>query len=98
MGIINFYGSGFRDDYNLEDLACKIGDSVGKAVYITSQHVKCVVEDMDLVNEGEYLPAQLALNRYSWTVLGNSTFFNPYGITQIYPNSGPISGVTDVVV
>jgi H2-forming N5,N10-methylenetetrahydromethanopterin dehydrogenase-like enzyme len=38
-------------------MACKIGDSVGKAVYISPKHVKCVVEDMDLVNEGEYLPA-----------------------------------------
>ena len=57
VGIINFYGSGFRNDYNLVDMACKIGDSVGKAVYISPKHVKCVVEDMDLVNEGEYLPA-----------------------------------------
>ena len=53
---------------------------------------------MQLVNEGEYLPAQLALNRYSWTVLGNSTFYLPYGIDQIYPNSGPTSGVTDIII
>ena len=71
---------------------------MGTAVYISNQHIKCVVEDMELVNEGEYLPAQLALNRYSWTKLGNSTFYLPYGIEQIYPNSGPTSGVTDVVI
>jgi hypothetical protein len=53
---------------------------------------------MELVNEGEYLPAQLALNRYSWTNLTNSTYFLPYGIEQIYPNSGPTTGVTDVIV
>lgn len=79
-------------------MACKIGESVGKAVYVSPQHVKCVVEDMDLVNEGEYLPAQLALNRYSWTALGNSTFYLPYGVEQIFPNSGPTSGVTDVII
>lgn len=55
--MINFYGDGFRDDYNLVDLACKIGDSIGKAVYMTPKHIKCVIEDMELVNEGEYLPA-----------------------------------------
>lgn len=38
-------------------MACKIGDSIGKAVYMNPRHIKCVVEDMELVNEGEYLPA-----------------------------------------
>ena len=47
----------FRNDYSLVDMACKIGESIGKAVYINPGHVKCVVEDMELVNEGEYLPA-----------------------------------------
>ena len=65
--MINFYGEGFRDDYSLIDMGCKIGESVGKAVYVSSKHIKCVVEDMELVNEGEYLPAQVALNSYSWT-------------------------------
>jgi len=57
VGVINFYGDLFRDEYNLVDLACKIGDAIGKAVYVSSKHVKCVIEDMELVNEGEYLPA-----------------------------------------
>jgi hypothetical protein len=98
VGIISFYGSGFRNDYGLIDMACKVGDSIGKAVYMSDKHIKCVVEDMHLVNEGEYLPAQIALNKYSWTTLGNSTFYLPYGVDQIYPNSGPISGVTDVII
>lgn len=38
-------------------MACKIGDSIGKAVYVNAKHIKCVIEDMELVNEGEYLPA-----------------------------------------
>jgi hypothetical protein len=46
VGIVSFYGLGFRNDYNLVDMACKIGDSVGKAVYISDKHIKCVVEDM----------------------------------------------------
>lgn len=80
IGIINFYGEGFRDDYNLAELGCKVGESVGKAVYMSPKHLKCVVEDMELVNEGEYLPAQVALNTYSWTQVNNATFFLPYGI------------------
>lgn len=55
--MVNFYGDGFRDDYNLADLACKIGDAIGKAVYQSPKHIKCVIEGMELVNEGEYLGA-----------------------------------------
>jgi len=96
--VINFYGEGFRNDYQLVDLACKVGDSVGKAVFISTKHIKCVVEDMELVNEGEYLPAQVALNSYSWTNLTNLTYFLPYGIESIFPDGGPTTGVTDVIV
>jgi hypothetical protein len=98
VAVVNFYGEGFRDDYNLADLACKIGDAVGKAVYQSPKHIKCVIEGMELVNEGEYLGAQVALNRHSWTNLTNATFFLPYGVEQVYPNSGPSSGVTDVII
>jgi hypothetical protein len=96
--VINFYGDGFRNDYQLIDMGCKVGESVGKAVYVTSKHIKCVVEDMELVNEGEYLPAQVALNSYSWTNLTNMTYFLPYGIQSIFPNGGPTTGVTDVII
>jgi len=82
----------------LVDLTCKIGDSIGKAVVISPKHLKCVIEDMELVNEGEYLPAQVALNRYSWSAYTNLTMFLPYGIEQVYPNSGPTTGVTDVII
>lgn len=42
---------------------------------------------MSLVDEGYTLPATVALNSYSW-VDSNQTFV-PYGVTGIYPNSGP---------
>ncbi len=35
-GVINFYGNGFRDDYNLVSLGCRVGDSVGAAVFVSS--------------------------------------------------------------
>ena len=53
---------------------------------------------MELVSEGDFLNASVALNKYSWTEATNLTHFIPYGIEQIYPNSGPTTGVTDVVV
>lgn len=53
---------------------------------------------MELTNEGEYLPAQVALNSYSWTTLTNSTFYLPYGIEDIQPNGGPMTGTTHVFV
>jgi len=35
IGIINFYGSGFRSDFPLANLGCKIGNSTGMAVLIS---------------------------------------------------------------
>jgi hypothetical protein len=98
VGIINFYGDNFRDDYSNAELACKVGDSIGKAVYVSSKQLKCVVEDLELTNEGEYLPAQISLNNYSWTEVINSTYYLPYGIKEVYPAGGPNTGVTDVII
>ena len=36
-GIINFYGYGFRADYPLANLGCKIGDSHGKAYFVSER-------------------------------------------------------------
>lgn len=57
LGVINFYGSGFRDDYKLAELGCKVGSSVGKAIKVSSTQLRCVIEDMELVNDGEYAAA-----------------------------------------
>jgi hypothetical protein len=43
-GVINFYGSGFRDDYQLADIGCKIGEAVGKGKVISPTHIRCVVD------------------------------------------------------
>lgn len=94
-GVIFFYGHGFRDDFALADVGCKIGDSIGKGKVVNQNTVKCTVEEMTLVDEGYTLPATVALNSYSWTE-SNQTFV-PYGVTAIYPNSGPYAGNTDVL-
>ncbi len=56
-GIINFYGEGFRDDYSQVEIECKIGENVGKGQYVSKNQLKCVIEEIDLVPEGETLPA-----------------------------------------
>ena len=58
--------------------------------------IQCVVEDMELVDKDYYLPATVALNSYSW--VDTDFKYVPYGITDIMPNSGPISGNTDVII
>jgi hypothetical protein len=86
VGVINFYGEGFRADYPLASLGCKIGDSEGKAYYVSPRQVKCVVEDIPLLAEDEDpLPAQVSLNSYSFTDLAEDTYYRPYGILQISP-------------
>jgi hypothetical protein len=102
IGIINFYGDHFRADYALVDLECKVGNNVGVAVFVNSNQIRCVVEDMDAVPQGQQLPAQVALNGYSWTkTVSNSqgsTFFTPYTVNGIFPNSGRVTGGTEVLV
>lgn len=95
-GTLYFYGTGFRDDFALADIGCKVGDGVGKGVVVSPTMIRCTVEEMQLVDEGFNLPATVALNSYSW-VPTNQTFV-PYGISGLYPNSGPISGNTDILV
>ena len=89
IGIINFYGTGFRSDFGLAKLGCKIGKSQGQAFFVNKNQMTCVVEDMETVPEGDRLPARVALNSYSWTDTVDeetgSTFFVPYTIFVIYP-------------
>jgi len=80
----------------LADIGCKVGDSIGKGKVINPTTIKCSVEEMALVDEGYSLPATVALNSYSWPE-SNQTFV-PYGITGIYPNAGPYSGGTDILI
>ena len=56
-GVINFYGEGFRDDYQLAELGCRVGGRIGKAVFISTKQIKCVIEELDLIEEGESSPA-----------------------------------------
>jgi IPT/TIG domain len=51
-GIVRIYGKNFRDDFALQEVGCKIGESVGKARVISSTEMRCVVEEMELVDEG----------------------------------------------
>ncbi len=97
-GIINFYGSGFRDDYPLADVGCKIGESIGKCKVISPGEMRCVVEEMETVDEGQRLTATIALNSYSWVEVNETGWYVPYGVEGIYPNSGPYVGGTDILV
>ena len=65
-GAIYFYGRGFREDYRNAEVGCRIGDSIGKGKVLSSTTIKCVVEEMSLVDEGYTHPASVALNSYSW--------------------------------
>lgn len=99
VGIINFYGEGFRADYPLAQLGCKIGNAKGSAYYVSPRQVKCVIEDMPLLaEEDEALPAQVSLNSYSYTETTSDTVYRPYGVIHLFPNSGPTGGATTVVV
>jgi len=99
VGIINFYGEGFRADYPLAELGCKVGGAPGKAYYVSARQVKCVVEDMPLPAEDQdALGATVSLNSYSYTEPAEKTSFRPYGIHHMQPSSGPVGGAATIVV
>jgi hypothetical protein len=76
-----------------------VGGAKGKAFYVSSRQIKCVVEDMPLPAEDQdSLPARVSLNSYSYTVPNEKTSFRPYGVRQLTPTSGPVGGITTVVV
>ena len=90
-----FYGSNFRDDFQYVDIACKIGESVGKGFLQDQGTINCTVEQMELVDEGQTLAATLSLNGQSWA--NTNQTYTPYGVTAIFPSSGPYTGFTDVL-
>lgn len=99
-GIIYFYGSGFRDDYKNAQLGCKVGEAIGQGVLIDSGTIKCTIDEMELLNEGDEHKASVALNSYSWPKGGDSKpqTFIPYGVKSISPSSGPYTGYTEILV
>lgn len=54
------------------------------------------MEEVELVDKDYYLPATVALNSYSW--VPTDFKYVPYGIIDMYPNSGPISGNTEITI
>ena len=81
------------------EIGCKIGDAIGQGEITGPNTIKCVVEEMALVEENEGLVVKLALNSYSWVGgASGDIFYRPYGITGVQPASGPYDGYTDVQI
>lgn len=98
-GEIMFTGDNFREDFQGVEIGCKLGDSIGQGEIVKEGTIKCVVEEMDLVDEGQGLTVQLALNSYSWVGGKNGDIlYRPYGIVAVNPSSGPYDGYTDVLI
>ena len=94
-----FTGEDFREDFQGVEIGCKLGDSIGQGELVAANTIKCVVEEMELVDEGEGLVVHLALNSYSWVGgRDEDVLYRPYGILQVNPASGPYDGFTDVMI
>ena len=62
-----------------------------------SETIRCTLSNkLPLLDEGQSLPVSVALNSYTWA---ESEFaFQPYGIADIYPDSGPVGENTNIIV
>lgn len=59
--------------------------------------MRCTIDkQLPLVDEGQSLLTTFALNSYSWAQSDDS--FYPYGVVNIYPNSGPVRENTNIQV
>jgi hypothetical protein len=64
---------------------------------IDSTTIRCTTDaKLPFVEEGESLTVSAALNSYSWAASDYS--MKPYGISEIYPNSGPVGDSTNILV
>lgn len=97
-GKIRFYGDKFRSDFQLAEVYCKIGNSYGKARVIDSKNVECQIDELPLSGNEMAFPAQISLNNASWTQTNKNTYYTPYGIHHLTPNSGPVKGGTEITV
>lgn len=90
-------GRNFRNDFENANLGCRIGNTLGTATLIDSETVRCeVTSKVPLVDEGQSLALGVALNSFSW--LPGDFSYSPYGITDLYPSSGPVSENTNILV
>ena len=60
--------------------------------------MRCVVEEMPLIDEGSYYRATVSLNAYSWADATENMTYVPYGVMGVFPNSGPYTGNTDILI
>lgn len=96
-GAIYIIGKDFRDDFENAKLGCRIGNQLGVAQLVDQETIRCTVANkLPLVEEGESLLVSAALNSYSWAPSAFS--MEPYGIYDIFPNSGPIGESTNILV
>ena len=91
-------GEGFWSDFALAAPSCKIGNVIGEAWVMNPQKMQCEVHSIPHTEEGETLPVSIALNNASWSQPNAKTYYRPYGIDLISPNSGPSTGGTKVKV
>jgi hypothetical protein len=98
-GLITMTGDNFRNDFNGVMIGCRVGEAIGKGFMDEEGVMKCIVEQMELVDQDEALVVNIALNSYSWVGAKPEPFlYRPYGITKIQPSSGPYDGYTDILI
>lgn len=96
-GAIYFVGRYFRNDFENAKLGCRIGNTLATATLVDSETIRCTISrPIPLVDEGQSLPLSVSLNSYSWAPSDFS--FQPYGIINIFPTSGPLGENTNINV
>ena len=54
-GLITMKGQNFRNDFSGVEIGCRVGESIGKGFLSEEGVMKCIVEEMDLVDIDEAL-------------------------------------------
>ena len=96
--IVRVYGEGFRNDFAGAKLGCRIGSSYGDGELITSNEMVCRFTKFPLISTNNPMNFSAALNNFTFTEETNELTYSAYGIYQILPSSGPITGKTRIEV
>jgi len=96
-GKLGVRGKYFLYEYYGTDLNCKIGDSLGYAVYVNDTFIYCEFSQV-LTNKDKQQYLSVSLNSQSYTAPSNATKVSVFSVTNMNPKSGVVAGGTQITI
>lgn len=95
--LVLIYGSGFRNDFDVANLTCAIGQTRGEALLIDDTRINCITPNV-IHRQGNdtTLYVRIAENGQDYT--NNTQLYKVYTMLDSSPKGGPIQGGTEIML